>query len=251
MRLRAIGIAIATLLAGTTGALAAAAVPDPNSGMPYGFSPVGDDAVYFHPIMNQMEGRFGDGAGEFRWDGEAWVGTDFNKLWLKSEGSLHGGAVADGQHEVLYDRPVTTYFDLQAGLRADLDSLPGRTWAAFGIQGLAPYSFEVSATAYASDGGHYAAKLGGLYDLLITQRLILQPQIELNFYTKADPVREVGQGLSHLDSGLRLRYELSRKFAPYVGVTYESKFGRTADFASNGGGPVNELRFALGLRAWF
>ena len=151
MRLRAIGIAITTLLAATTGTPAATALPDPNSSMPYGFSPVGDDAVYVHAIMHRMEERIG-GGGDFRWDGEAWVGTDFNKLWLKSEGSLQGGAVADGRHEVLYDRPVTTYFDLQAGLRADLDSLPGRTWAAFGIQGLAPYSFEVSATAYASDG---------------------------------------------------------------------------------------------------
>lgn len=252
MSLRSAGIAIMTLLACTAGAaLAADTVPFPNSSSPYGFSPVGDDAVYFHAIMNQMEGRFGGGESGFRWDGEAWAGTDTNKLWVKSEGDLSRGRLEDGQQEVFYDRPVTTYFDLQAGLRTDLDSLPGRSWAAFGFQGLAPYSFEVSATAYASDAGHYAAKLGGLYDLLITQRLVLQPQIELNFYTKSDPAREIGSGLSHLDSGLRLRYEFTRQFAPYVGVTYESKFGQTADFASKAGGRVELLRLAVGLRTWF
>ncbi|MDE2164428.1 MAG: copper resistance protein B, partial [Alphaproteobacteria bacterium] len=146
--------------------------------------------------------------------------------------------------------PLTTYFDLQAGLRSDLDSRAGRTWAAFGVQGLAPYFIDVSATAYASDSGQYAAKLEGSTDLLITQRLILQPQIEMNVYTKADAARGIGAGLSDLDAGLRLRYDINRKFAPYVGVVYTGKYGGTADFARAAGEPSGGLQFVFGVRTW-
>jgi uncharacterized protein involved in copper resistance len=125
---------------------------------------------------------------------------------------------------------VTTYFDLQGGLRSDIDSRPTRNWAAFGIQGLAPYFFDLELTGFVSGQGHLAGKLQASYDLLITQRLILQPQIELNIYSKTDPARLVGAGFSDIDSGLRLRYEFSRQFAPYLGVVYEGKFGQTANF---------------------
>ncbi len=229
---------------------AAAQDADTQSAAPFG-SPIDDQAIHVHAILNQLEGRFGAGGDAFRWSGEAWAGTDWNRLWLKSEGEATNGKVEDGQQELFYDRPISTYFDLQAGVRSDLDSGSGRTWAALGVQGLAPHFFEVSATAYASDTGHYAAKLEGSYDLLLTQRLILQPQIEMNFYTKDDPARRIGSGLSDLDTGLRLRYEITRKFAPYIGVTYEGKFGGTADFARAVGERTDELRFTLGVRTWF
>ena len=118
------------------------------------------------------------------------------------------------------------------------------------VEGLAPLFFHVSATAYASSAGHYAAKVEGNYDLLLTQQLILQPELELNFYSKADPRRGVGSGLADLDSGLRLRYELSRKFAPYIGLAYESKFGGSAIMARGAGEKASNLRFTFGLRAW-
>ena len=141
-------------------------------------------------------------------------------------------------------------FDLQAGLRTDADSGAGRNWAALGVEGLAPLFFHVSATAYASSAGHYAAKVEGNYDLLLTQQLILQPELELNFYSKADPRRGLGSGLADLDSGLRLRYEFSRKFAPYIGVAYQRKFGDTATIAWLAGDRASNLRFTFGLRAW-
>jgi copper resistance protein B len=119
------------------------------------------------------------------------------------------------------------------------------------VQGLAPLFFKVSAIGYVSGEGHLAARLEGSYDLLITQRLILQPQIELNFYTKDDPVRRVGAGLSELDAGLRLRYEITRNFAPYVGVTYLGQFGGTASYVSAAGGSTQQVRFTVGLRTWF
>jgi len=216
---------------------------------PYG-APVDDQHVWMHAILDRFEGRFG-GQNSLRWGGEAWTGTDTHRLWLKSEGEIESGKVAAGQHEILYDTPISAYFDLQAGLRYDLDRHAGRGWAAVGVEGLAQYFFHVSATAYASDTGHYGAKLFGSYDLPITQRLILQPEMEFNLYTKADPKRLVGAGFSDLDVGLRLRYEISRKFAPYIGVTYEKKFRQTGKLAAAAGEKTDAVRLALGVRSWF
>jgi copper resistance protein B len=221
----------------------------PTSAAPFG-SPVDDQHIFYHVLLNELEGRFGT-SNSFRWSGEAWAGTDENRIWLRSEGFLTNGQLEDGQQELFYSRPISTYFDAKIGARYDLDSLPGRGWGALGIEGLAPLFFRVAATGYVSGDGHLAAKLEGSYDLLITQRLILQPLVEMNFYTKDDPARQLGSGLSDIDAGLRLRYEITRKFAPYVGVTYDGKFGGTAAYARANGAPTDELRVAVGVRAWF
>ena len=214
--------------------------------------PVMDRPIIAHVIFNQLEGRWNGTNSEFRWDGQGWVGTDYDKLWIKSEGTLQGnGTLEDGQQQFLYDRAITTYFDLQGGLRSDLDSRPTRNWAALGIQGLAPYFFDLELTGFVSGEGHLAGKLQASYDLLLTQRLILQPQIELNIYSKADPARLVGAGYSDIDTGLRLRYEYTRTFAPYLGVVYEGKFGQTAIFARQAGESTGDFRFAFGVRVWF
>jgi len=213
--------------------------------------PVLDSGIFAHVILNENEGRWNGTNTEYRWEGQGWVGTDYDRLWIKSEGTVSNGAVDDGQDQFLYSRAITTYFDLQGGLRSDIDSRPTRNWAALGIQGLAPYFFDLELTGYASDQGHLAAKLEGSYDLLITQRLILQPQIELNLYSKADPARLTGAGFSDIDTGLRLRYELSREFAPYIGVVYEGKFGQTASYAKRVGDSTGDFRFAFGVRIWF
>jgi copper resistance protein B len=252
---RGIALLAAALIAlgGTTGAQAQMghAMPQgtPTEAAPFG-APVDDQHVFYHLMMNQLEGRFGD-TNSFRWSGEGWLGTDEHRLWLRSEGRLENGLVDDGQQELLYARPISTYFNAMVGGRYDLDSLPGRGWGALGIEGLAPLFFRVAATGYVSGDGHFAAKLEASYDLLITQRLILQPQIEMNFYTKDDPAREIGSGLSEIDAGLRLRYEITRKIAPYVGVTYTGRYGGTATFTRAAGGATDEVRFATGLRLWF
>ena len=119
-----------------------------------------------------------------------------------------------------------------------------------GVEGLSQYFFHISATAYASDTGHDAAKIFGTYDLLLTQRLILQPAAEVNFYSKSDPARLISSGVSDLDTGLRLRYEITRKFAPYIGVAYERRFAARSRLAAAGETP-DQLRFAVGLRSWF
>jgi copper resistance protein B len=221
----------------------------PTAAAPFG-APVDDQHIFYHVLMNELEGRFGT-SNSFRWNGEAWAGTDENRFWLRSEGFLTSGQVEDGQQELFYSRPISTYFDARIGARYDLDSLPGRGWGALGIEGLAPQFFRVAATGYVSGEGHFATKLEGSYDLLITQRLVLQPLVEMNFYTRDDPARQLGSGLSDIDAGLRLRYEITRKFAPYVGVTYDGKFGGTASYARANGGLTDEVRVAVGVRAWF
>ena len=214
--------------------------------------PMMETAILAHGILDKFEGRIGGGQNAFRWDGQAWIGTDRDKLWLKSEGFVFGnGRVDDGRHEFLYDRAISTYADLQAGIRTDWDSGTGRNWAALGVQGLAPLFFDYEATGYLSDGGHAALRLAASYDLLLTQRLILQPAFEMNFYSKADPGRRVGAGLSDVDAGIRLRYEISRKFAPYVGVAYVGRFGQTANFARKDGEGAAAVQFVFGLRSWF
>ena len=256
----ALALAAAGLLAGGRGAAAEQAAPsgvqDQTRVAPFeyvgGMQPVMDNTVFTHALLEQAEGRWNGRNTQFRYDGQAWTGTDYNKLWLKSEGLVDNrGRFTDGIHEVLYDRAVTTYFDVQAGVRVDLDRGPTRTWAALGVQGLSLYFFDLEATAYASDRGRFAGRLKASYDLLITNRLVLQPEAELNFYSKADAARGTGAGFSDIDAGLRLRYEFSRKLAPYVGVSYAGRFFQSERFARQEGESANSVRFAFGLRTWF
>lgn len=210
--------------------------------------------VVWHGLFDQLEGRTNGPDTGLRWEGEGWVGTDYHRLWFRSEGFLNEqGRVEDGDQEVLYDRPIhfLRYFDWQAGLRYDWDSAPGRLWGAVGIEGLAPGFFNVEATLYARDAGHLAGRVRGSYDLRLTNRLIAQPEMELNFYSKNDPARGVGSGLAEIDTGLRIRYEFSRKFAPYIGVVYDGKFGDTAAFARHEGALVDDVRFIFGIRVWY
>ena len=222
---------------------------DPNSAAPFGY-PVGDRRIYVHGLLEEFEGRLGPDS-SFRWEGEGWMGGNFNRLWVKSEGEVTRGRLEDGEQELFYSRPISTYFDLQAGGRYDLDSRPGRGWSALGVEGFAPYDLTLSATAYASASGHYASKLQAADELNLTQRLILEPQAELNLYTRSDPARRTGAGFSDLGAGLRLRYEISRKVAPYLGLTYEKMFAKSADFVRADGDRADDLRITAGLRSWF
>ncbi len=216
-------------------------------------SPVMDNTIFAHVRLDQFEDRTDGPDNELRWDGEGWIGTDMNRLWLKSEGFSTNSTVSDGDHEALYDRPIPhmRYFDAQAGVRADLDSGPKRAWAAVGIEGLAPYYFQFAPTLFIRDGGNVAGRLVGSYDLLLTQRWIVQPEAELHFYNKDDPARLVGSGFSELDTGLRLRYEISRKFGPYVGFAYNGKYGNTATYARQARETTSDPRFVFGLRLWY
>jgi copper resistance protein B len=210
-----------------------------------------DDAGHVYVLLDRFEqfnGRHGNGQAL---DGQAWIGGDIDKLWLKVDGERFGRRLASTRTELLWDRAVATYWGLQAGVRHDFAEGPGRTWAAFGVQGLSPYWFDLQATAYVGEGGRTALRFEGDYELRITQRLVLQPNLKVSAYGKGDIARRIGSGLSDVDAGLRLRYEFSRKFAPYLGVTWNRKFGGTADIARNSGDVVQDTRVVAGVRLWF
>jgi copper resistance protein B len=211
-----------------------------------------DDRARFTRVMlDRVEWRDADGADPLEWDAFAWYGSDFNKLWLETEGERRDGSTEDARVELLWDRIFSRWWSVQTGIRQDFGAGPSRTWAAFGVQGLAPYFFEMEATACVGEGGRTAARLSGEYDLLLTQRLVLQPELEFNLYGKADPERRIGSGLSDLQIGLRLRYEVKREFAPYLGIVWTRRFGKSADFARAVGEDAEDVEALAGLRIWF
>jgi copper resistance protein B len=214
--------------------------------------PVKDNQFIAHVLFDQLEGRSGGSGAELRWDAEGWLGTDMNRIWLKSEGFVDSDTVSDGEHEMLYDRPIPRmrYFDAQVGVRADLDSGPARAWVAIGVEGLAPCSFEFAPTLYIRNDGHVAGRINGSYDLFITQRLVVQPQAELNFYSKDDPGRKIGSGISDMDAGIRIRYQISRKVSPYIGYAYNGEYGGTATYAQESGEHRSDPSFTFGIRIW-
>jgi copper resistance protein B len=210
-----------------------------------------DEDSYGSVLVERLERIDTDDGNATAYDLQAWFGRDFNRLVIKAEGDYGQGRLQDSRTEALWSRAVTSYWDTQLGVRFDNGVGPDREWLAFGIQGLAPYWFDVEATGYIGESGRTALRLSALYDLLLTQRLILQPRAELNIYGKDDEEREIGSGLSDAEFGVRLRYEFSRQFAPYIGVEWAGKFGETADLARDAGEDKNETRWVFGFRAWF
>jgi copper resistance protein B len=202
--------------------------------------------------FNLAEYQARKGRDGYRWDAEGWYGGDINRVTVKSEGEgAFGEAIESVETQLLYSRAVDAYFNLQAGLRQDLGHGPDRTYATIGFEGLAPYWFEVEGALFVSNKGDVSARIEGYYDQRITQQLILQPMAEFNFAAQDLPALGVGSGLSDMELGLRLRYEIVREFAPYVGVEWARKFGDTARFARAGGEDASSVRLVMGLRAWF
>lgn len=192
-----------------------------------------------------------DGGNAVAVDGEAWYGRNLDKLWLKFEGERAEGRLQDLRTEVLWAHAVAPFWNTQLGVRHDFGGGPGRTWAAFGVEGTAPYWFETEATFYVGQSGRTAARVAFEYEARFTQRLILQPSLEANLYGRDDPQRGIGSGLADVEAGLRLRYEIRREFAPYVGVVWQQRFGRTRDYARAQGEPADDLQFVAGFRVWF
>jgi copper resistance protein B len=201
---------------------------------------------------DQFEYRVGSGEATFSWDAQGWVGGDYRRIWLKTQGDdVLDGAVKDAEMQILYSRAIAAFWDLQLGARYDVKPNPSRDYAVIGIQGLAPYFFEVDAAAFVSNKGDASARLEAEYELLITQRLIAKPSAELNFAVQDVEELGIGSGLSEAELGLRLRYEIVREIAPYIGVSWERKVGPTADVARREGADVSDLAFVTGIRFWF
>lgn len=209
-----------------------------------------DDPLLAKLMLEELETGIETDA-PINFSGQAWVGHDMHKLWFKTEGEYQRRDAQDVELQALYSRPIAPYWDLQLGIRTDIEPSPTRNWAVVGVQGLAPYFFEVDAALFIGEEGRSALRLSAEYELLITQKLILSPEIEMNLYGKDDMDLGIGSGLADMGAGLRLRYEIVREFAPYIGVDWNQKFGNTADFARTEGEDTQETQFVIGLRAWF
>jgi copper resistance protein B len=209
-----------------------------------------DTSKFLFVRADSFEWRDASERDAFAWDIQGWYGGDYTKLWVKSEGEARGGET-ESRNEVLVDRVIARWWSLQVGIRHDISEGPARTWLAFGTQGLAPYWFEVEATAYVGEDGRTALRLSAEYELLLTQRLVLQPEVEINAYGKTDEDNLIGQGLSDAEASLRLRYEFRREVAPYVGVAWQTHFGETADLVQEAGHERSELHWLAGVRWWF
>ncbi len=192
-----------------------------------------------------------DGDG-YRWEGEAWFGGDIDRFLVKTEGEgAFGEPLESAELQLLYSRAVAPYWNAHAGLRQDFRPEPARTYAVAGIEGIAPYWFHLSGQVFLSDKGDVRARAEGSYDQRITQRLILTPRAEFNFSAQDMPSIGVGSGLSDVELGLRLRYELRKEFAPYVGVEWARKVGDTARYARTAGEDADVTNFVAGIRFWF
>ena len=202
-------------------------------------------------MVNLAEYQARSGADGYHWEGQAWFGGDINRLVVKSEGEgTRGEGVETAEVQALYSRAVGAYTDLQVGLRQDVEPY-GRTYATVGFESLLPYWFDVEGAAFLSTKGDVLARIEGTYDLRLTNRLIVQPRAELNFAAQSTPETRSGLGLSNAELGLRLRYEIRREFAPYIGVCWDRKAGKTADYARARGADVEVTSVVVGIRTFF
>jgi copper resistance protein B len=219
------------------------------SPMPGMMESMNDDATLAMLLLDELETVDVDDGVQF--DAQAWIGRDAGKLWIKADGEHADGNLDDLRMEALWDRPWMAFWDTQLGVRQDFGEGPDRTWIALGVQGLAPYWFDIEAAVYAGEGGRTAARFEVEYDLKITQRLIVKPDLEINVYGKDDPGRGIGSGVSNVEFGVRLRYEIRRQVAPYVGVDWNRRVGDTADLARATDDAVRESVVVAGIRLWF
>ena len=229
-----------SLIGLTTGARADALHVNPSHG---------DDALFTFVQADRLE--YAESPDAWVWDLQGWIGDDYRKLWVKTEGEVEGGSAEEHEWQLLYSRAWTGYFDWQAGLRYDIDPTPSRAHAVLGVQGLAPQWFEIDAALFLSEDGDLSARFEAEYDLLLTQRLVLQPRFEIE--AGASDVRELGLGSGFRESelGFRLRYELHRKFAPYLGIEWSQAHGDTADALRAAGEDDDDFSVLLGLRLWY
>ncbi|WP_250623755.1 copper resistance protein B [Pinirhizobacter soli] len=200
--------------------------------------------------VDELERGFGTGSAVTSFNAGGWIGGDLDRFAWRAEGELERGT-DDASVEAFYSHAVAAFWNIQAGVRQDVGDGASRSWAAFGVHGLAPYWFDLEATAYLGQGGRTAVRVEARYEVLFTQRLVLTPKFELNAYGKSDPSRDIGSGVSDVEAGLRLRYEFTRRFAPYLGLDWQRRLGNTASMARAQGQDAGQWRWVAGLRLWF
>lgn len=230
---------------------------DPNANADgYDFGPIqrprfADEVSFASLLVDRLEVAHTSDGTTWDYDLKGWYGRDYDRAVLKAEGDVDGATLQDARTELLWSHAVAPFWDMQIGARYDSGIEPDEGWLAFGVQGLAPYWFEMDVAGYLGSAGRSAARLDAEYELLFTQRWVLQPRLEANAYGKDDATRARGSGLSDLAVGIRLRYEIRREIAPYVGVEWAGKYGGTADYARAAGEATAETRWVAGVRLWF
>jgi copper resistance protein B len=201
---------------------------------------------------DRLEYQLRDGEDLALWDLQGWWGGDLNKAWLKTEGEwTDAKGLESGELQLLYSRAIAAFWDLQVGARYDFRPQPETAYLAFGIQGLAPYQFEVDLAGFLSEDGDLSTRVELEYDLRLSRRWLLQPRVELNAAFSDVPALSLGRGVTDLEAGLRLRYEFRPEFAPYLGLEYSRLYGDGARTAREEGLDDSGWGVALGLRAWF
>jgi copper resistance protein B len=209
-----------------------------------------DDPQLTMVIIDQFEKRYGE-EDAVVFEGQAWAGYDLNKVLLKIEGERVNGENESAELQFLYSKAISPFWNFQVGARRDFRPEPSRNWGVIGFQGLAPYNVAVDSALFIGGSNRTSLRIEAEYELMVTQRLVLIPEIELNFFGKTDNKTETGSGLANSEVGLRLAYEIRREFAPYIGVNWERKYGKTADFAKENGESSNDTQFVIGFNAWF
>ncbi|ODS23795.1 copper resistance protein CopB [Candidatus Endobugula sertula] len=209
-----------------------------------------DDPLLLMVTIDQLESRSGDESPDVL-EADAWIGYDEHKLWLKTEIERVDNTNESAELQLLYGKAVSAYWDFQVGVRRDFDPVPERHWAVVSFQGLAPYYVDIDVALFIGESGHSAFRFEAEYEQMLTQRLALIPELELNFFGKDNPVVDIGSGLANSEFGLRLAYEIRREFAPYIGVNWEAKHGQTKRIAEQHGEHTEDTQFVVGIHAWF
>jgi copper resistance protein B len=222
----------------------------PVPGLAQGGIELMDEHVFTEIRADEFEFVDAGDENDFAWDLDLSVGGDLHKFWSKTRGR-RGDDGDETELQFLYSKAILPFWNLQAGVRRDLDPGPNRNWAVVGLQGLAPYFFEVEAEFFLAEGGQTSFRVRGEYELLLTQRLILSPELEIAGYGREEPLRRLGSGLSEVGFDLRLRYEIKREIAPYVGLGWHKLLGGTKQFAQAAGQDADDLVFSIGIRAWY
>lgn len=212
---------------------------------------VHDRAINWAVIVDQLEYQHFESSGAVNWNATAWVGGDVDRLWLRSEGEREQGKTHKAELQALWGHAISPWWELVGGVRQDFKPASGQSWAAFGIQGTPLYGLELEATAYAGERQQTALRLEAGYAMLLTNRWILEPTVEMDLFGRNDAGREQGSGLAESEVGLRLRYEISRGFAPYVGVSFNRLHGNRADQAREDGEDIGQTRLVAGVRLRF
>lgn len=202
-------------------------------------------------MINQFELRNTDGDNPLILEADLWTGKDLNKLWFKTDVERINSENTELELQALYSRAIAPFWDIQMGVRRDFKPTPTRDWLVLGLNGLAPYFFEVDTAIFIGEQGRIGFRLDAEYEILFTQKLILTPDISINLHSKDDAQTDTGSGLSDVQLGIRLRYEFVREFAPYIGINWNKKYGQTADYARVANEEVSDVQVVIGLRAWF